>query len=158
MAIKHNGKSPGPAWYTRQRARALIATLSDKDTAREARATLRNAALSAASVTGGIATFSYITFLGVPSLLLVTGLAAGGWFGLQTRRGIKSLRISGPFSRFIRAQEERWAEKKSRPPLTARIKTFCQKTITAPFRRSAAPPEKGTAKNAAAPSTKPKTR
>jgi hypothetical protein len=122
MKPQYEGRSPGRIWYAWQRTKALASTFRNSATKSEAKGMGRNTAISAGSLLTAGYIYANITLMGLPTVLLIAGVAAGGFFGIKAFNDIRSLRKSSACVNYIREQENKWVVKQSKPKLMSRIK------------------------------------
>jgi hypothetical protein len=124
MKPQYEGRSPGRLWYLWQRTKALGSTFRNASTKSEAKSLGKNAGI----LVGCVATAGYvaanITLLGIPSLVAGALFVGGAFFGIKGFNNFRSLKSSSAYQNYIRAQEDKWVAKQSRPKLGARIKSL----------------------------------
>ncbi|MCE9507074.1 MAG: hypothetical protein K8R48_02000 [Alphaproteobacteria bacterium] len=130
MKPQYEGRSPGRLWYARQRTKAFISTFRNASTKSEAKSLGKNAGILVGCVATGGFVASNITLLGIPSLVAGALFVGGAYFGVKGFGNFRSLKRSGAYSNYVRAQEDKWVARQSRPKLGARIKALFTKAGT----------------------------
>lgn len=126
MAVQHDGKSPGKLWYAWQKSKALSKSFFDYTTEKDARAGAKSAGISLGTLAGSSAVFHYVAVLAaVPLLPTVVGLVAGTVainFGMKAFRKFQLVNNSPMVYNYVRQQEYKWVDRKTRKPLGQRLK------------------------------------
>lgn len=128
MGVQYDGKSPGKLWYFWQKTKAMAKTPFNHTTRRDAGRMGKDSGIAVALV--GVANVGFA----VPIIGIVIGAVALGFafkFGRDAYLKGGALAETAAVTNYIRAQEDKWYEKKARKPLLTRIKDGFKKKVDA---------------------------
>ena len=134
MSVKYEGKSPNKFWYAWQHTKGLAKSFFNPATERNAKDGAKSGGISTAVLVGGgaISKIGFIAILPiVPSIISIAAVAGAGYFGLNAYRKFKLVKNSAAQSSYIRKQEDKWLERKTRAPLGQRIKNAIGRKLDA---------------------------